>query len=287
MINILIPLGGKSPLFDESTYPFPKPLIEINGKPMIERVLNDYLKIRSPKKFIFVLKSEDCDKYHLDKVLNLLADNACQIIRLSGETKGAACSALMAIEHINTDEELIISNGDQVIEEDFNNVLKTFRDKNADGGVICFESVHPKFSYARLDQNSRIIETAEKSPISKNAIAGFYYYKHGRLFVESAIAMIEHDVNVNGNYYISPTYNELVLGGSNLQVHQIAPAQYHLFYSPQKIKEYESTHHLAQHHPNLDYGQKKSAAASQQPKKKAGKKKLIEKQNIHKIKKIR
>lgn len=239
MINILIPLGGKSQFFGNEEYPFPKPVIEIAGKPMIQLVLENVMALNREKKFIFIVKEEDCSKYHLDKTLQLLTNNNCSIIRLSGDTKGAACSALMAITHINNDDSLLVYNGDQILDIDFNDVFHTLESKKLDGGLVCFESVHPKWSYARLDANGKVIETAEKRPISKNAIAGFYYFKHGKDFVHAAMKSIENDAHVNGLFYIAPVYNQLVLDGKDLEIIKINPEQYHSFYSPQKIEEYE------------------------------------------------
>lgn len=240
MINILVPLGGQSLFFESDEYPFPKPLIEINGKSMIELVIENLSSIKEDSKFIFVVKTEDCNKYHLDNVLNLLTDSKCVIIKLDGETKGAVCSALIAIENINNQKKLIITNGDQIINHDLNEILKYFENKNVDAGVICFSSVHPKWSYVRLDEDNKIIETAEKRPLSKNAIAGFYYFKQGSDFVKYAMKSIEKDSNVNGLYYIAPTLNEMVLENKNLEIFMIDNSQYHSFYSPQKIKEYEN-----------------------------------------------
>ena len=240
MINLLIPLGGKSVYFENAGYHFPKPFIEILGKPMIELAIRNFLNIKKDKKFIFIIKEEDCVKYHLDNVLKLLTDNNCEIIRIRGETKGAVCSALLAIEYINNTNELIIANGDQIIDRDIDEVINYFENRNVDAGVVCFEGVHPKWSYVRLDENKKIIETAEKRPISKNAIAGFYYYKHGADFVKSSMKSIEKDANVGGLYYIAPTINELVLDNKNLEIYKIDNDKYHSFYSPQKIEEYEN-----------------------------------------------
>ncbi|MGV8171667.1 MAG: glycosyltransferase family 2 protein [Candidatus Woesearchaeota archaeon] len=239
MLNILIPLGGKSQFFNDEDYPFPKPVIEIDGKPMIQLVLDNFLNIKRDKRFIFILREEDCTKYHIDKILKLLTEENCVIVKLSNDTKGAACSALMAIDNINNDDSLIISNGDQILDIDFNTVLNEFEDRELDGGLICFESVHPKWSYARLDENGKIIETAEKKPISKNAIAGFYYYAKGKHFVNAAMRMIENDASVGGIFFVAPTFNELVLAGKNLEIIKIPSSAYHSFYSPQKIVEYE------------------------------------------------
>ena len=237
MINILIPLAGKNQFFPEAEYPFPKPLIEFNGKTMIEHIIDNFSSIQKEKQFIFIVNSEDCKKYHLDNVLNILTNHTCKIIKLDNETKGAACSAMMAVEYIDNDTPLIISNADQLFDICLDEVISNF--DNSDAGVITFESIHPRWSYVRLDSENKVTETAEKRPISKSAIAGFYYFKNGKDFISSSSKMIKKDASVNGLYYVSPVLNEMVLENKILNIFQIANDKYHTFYTPQKIKEYE------------------------------------------------
>lgn len=239
MLNILVPLGGTSIFFDSPEYIFPKPLIEIQGKPMIEMVLDNLESIRIDKKYIFVVKSSDCHKYRLHNVLQLITNDQCAIVKLENDTKGAACSALLAVDYIDSDEELLIVNGDQLIDYDLNKVIDEFRQQGVDAGVVCFESVHPRWSFIRVDDQNSIVEAAEKTPISKNAIAGFYYFKHGTDFVRAAMKSIEKGANFNGLYFIAPVLNELILANKVLKPYYIDKQRYHSFYSPQKIKEYE------------------------------------------------
>jgi dTDP-glucose pyrophosphorylase len=237
MINILIPIAGKNQFFSGNEYPFPKPLIEINSKTMIEHVIDNFNFTDEDKQFIFIVNSEDCKKYHLDNVLNILTDNTCKIIKLDNETKGAACSAMMAVEYIDNDTPLIISNADQLFDIPLYEVITSF--DNSDAGVITFESIHPRWSYVRLNEKSHVTETAEKRPISKTAIAGFYYFKKGSDFITASSKMIKKDASLNGFYYVSPVLNEMVLENKKIKVFQIENSKYHTFYTPQKIKEYE------------------------------------------------
>lgn len=237
MINILIPLAGTNHFFNEIEYHYPKSLIEINDKTMIEHVIENFSPIKEEKQFIFIVNSEECKKYHLDNVLNLLTNNKCKIIKIDNQTKGAACSAMMAIEHINNDKKLIIANADQLFDDNLNDIILSFKD--LDGGVIVFDSIHPRWSYARVDEDNYIVETAEKRPISKNAIAGLFYFKNGKDFISSAMSMIQKDASVNGLYYISPTLNEMVLKNKKMKIKKINNDKYHTFYTPAKIQEYE------------------------------------------------
>lgn len=239
MINILIPLAGGANFFDSDEYPYPKPLIEILGRMMIEMVIANFQSLKVPHHFIFVINQRDVLKFHLDDTLNLLTDGNCHVVQLKGDTRGAACSALMAVDYIDNNERLIIANGDQFLDMDIENVISTFDEEESDGGVVTFNSVHPKWSYVRLNDKHEIIETAEKRPISNNAVAGFYYFRKGSDFVTSAMNSIEKDASVNGLYFVAPVMNEMVLQQKKLTIFKIDNNRYHSFYSPQKIKEYE------------------------------------------------
>ncbi len=238
MINVILPLAGGSAFFEEAGYQFPKPLIEVTGKPMIELIINNLLQIRRDLCFIFILRKEDCIRYHLDYTLNLLTNGQCIMIRIDKETKGAICSCLLAVEQINNSDPLIICNSDQLFEDNPECFIMDFEKQQADAGIVFFESVHPRWSFIRL-QGDQIVEAAEKKPISRYAIAGFYYFRCGQFFVEAAMESIRKDAHVNNIFYTAPVLNELVLNNYNLVGIPVAAEQYHTFYSPQRIEEYE------------------------------------------------
>ena len=91
----------------------------------------------------------------------------------------------------------------------------------------------------RLNEKNKVTETAEKRPISKSAIAGFYFFKRGSDFINASSKMIKKDANLNGLYFISPSLNELVLENKLIDIYKIDNEKYHTFYTPSKIKEYE------------------------------------------------
>ncbi|MBS1970399.1 MAG: glycosyltransferase family 2 protein [Bdellovibrionales bacterium] len=239
MIRILIPMAGKSKFFSEEGSQFPKPLIEVKGQPIIQHTVECLSKVREAHQFIFVVNKDDVEKYHIHNTLKLLTSEQSVIVSQNGNTKGAACTCLLAVEHINGEEELIISNSDQKIDADLNTLISNFRKLNADAGVVYFESVHPQWSYVKLEGDHAVTEAAEKNPISKNAIAGFYYFKKGKYFVDSAKASISKDAQVNGLYFIAPTLNEMILKAQKVVALKIPNSEYHSFYSWDKIKEFE------------------------------------------------
>jgi len=238
-MKVLIPIAGKSSFFDDKNSPFSKPLVEIKGKSMIQHVIENLSSINDDFEFIFIVNSEDCKKFHLHNILRLLSEK-CSVVKVNEETKGALCSILLGIKHINSKEELIICNGDQIIDCDFNEVLSSFRKKESDVGLITFNSVHPRWSYIRYDDNKNVVETAEKRPLSKHAIAGFYYFRQGLDFIKGAMKSIQKGSDINGMYYIAPSINQLILKNKKITAFEIVSEKYQSFYSPQKIREYEN-----------------------------------------------
>ena len=155
-LNILIPMAGAGSRFKEAGYIFPKPLIEIDNKPMIQWVIES-LKLEG--NYIFIVQKEHQEKYNINSVLKILKPN-CKIIELDHITEGAACTTLLAKKFINTNNPLIIANSDQYIKWDSIKSMYKYNQKKIDGSILTFEAIHPKWSYAKTDKNSFVTEVA-------------------------------------------------------------------------------------------------------------------------------
>lgn len=239
MITIVVPMAGKSAFFPEKGYRFPKMFQEVLGRPMIQIVIDNLMSIKEKKRFLFIINESDLKNYRLDNVLKMLTNNNCDIIVQRAPTKGAICSLLLGVKFLNHDNPIFISNADQLIDHDFNKITQFFSTPEIDGGVVCFNSIHPQWSYAQVSTEKTILETAEKEPISRHAIAGLYYFKKGRYFIESSMKSIIKDRNHGGVYYTSLVLNEMILQNKNLKMYSINSTEYHSFYSPDKIQEFE------------------------------------------------
>jgi NDP-sugar pyrophosphorylase family protein len=236
MLKIIIPLAGTSELFEKAGFFYPKPLIEINGTPMIQLVIERINAIKIPHQLIFILREEDVLKFHLDNTLKLLSPN-CDIIKLKNDTKGALCSILMAVDKIDPNDSLLILNGDQIIDSDFGQIINYFNENQTQVGIVTFKSIHPRWSFAKIE-NNQVLQTAEKNPISENAIAGYYYFKNADDFFNCAFECILKDVQLDGKFYISPVINEYILKNKKVLNYSIETNKYHSFYSPQMINKY-------------------------------------------------
>ena len=205
-LNVLIPMAGAGSRFEQAGYTFPKPLIDVKGRPMIQ-VVTDNLNIKA--NYIYVVQKEHREKYNLDTLLNLITPG-CKIVETQGVTEGAACTALLAKEYINNDSPLFFANSDQFVEWDSTEFLYKMNETDSDGGIVTFKATHPKWSFAKLNDKGVVTEVAEKKPISDIATVGFYYWKKGSDFVKYAEEMIDEDIRVNNEFYVCPVFNQAI-----------------------------------------------------------------------------
>jgi HAD superfamily hydrolase (TIGR01509 family) len=205
-LNVLIPMAGAGSRFEQAGYTFPKPLIDVKGKPMIQVVVEN---LNIDANYIYVVQKSHREKYNLDTLLNLITPG-CKIVEVDGVTEGAACTALLAKKYINNDAPLFFANSDQFAEWDSNEFMYKMQETEADGGIVTFKAIHPKWSFAKIDNLGHITEVAEKNPISDNATVGFYYWKHGSDFVKYAEQMIAKNTRVNNEFYVCPVFNEAI-----------------------------------------------------------------------------
>lgn len=216
-LNVIVPMAGHGSRFAVAGYTFPKPLIEVNGRPMIQ-VVKESLNIDAH--YIFIVQKEHYEKYQLKYMLNMIAPG-CDIVQADGVTQGAACTVLLAKELINNDNPILIANSDQCVEWNSNECLYAFSADGIAGGIITFKSVHPQYSFAKVDEEGFVSEVAEKKVISDQATVGLYYWTHGSDFVKYAEQMIQKNLRVNNEFYVCPVYNEAIRDAKKIRVKNV------------------------------------------------------------------
>ena len=216
-MNVLIPMAGAGSRFEKAGYTFPKPLIDVNGKPMIQVVVEN---LNFDSNYIFITQTEHRNKYNLDTLLKLICQSS-NIIDVNKLTEGAACTTLLAKELINNDNPLIIANSDQFIEWNSNEFMYKMQEQDVDAGILTFKSVHPKWSFVKLNDLGFVTEVAEKNPISDIATVGIYYWKRGSDYVKFAEKMIEKNIRINNEFYVCPVFNQAIEAGLKIKTFQI------------------------------------------------------------------
>lgn len=214
-INVVIPMAGNGSRFAQEGYILPKPLIDVQGVPMIQRVVEN---LNIDGQYIFIVRQEHLDKYELKQLLERIAPG-CIIVPTDGVTQGATSSVLLAAAHIDNDTNLLIANSDQFLEWDSNAFL--YESMNVDGCVSTFEQPDPtdkKWSYCSLGDNGFVDRVAEKEVISTHANTGIYFWSKGSDFVKYSRQMIDKDIRTNGEFYIAPVYNEAIADGKRIKI---------------------------------------------------------------------
>jgi NDP-sugar pyrophosphorylase family protein len=218
IMKVIIPMAGRGKRFNDAGYSFPKPIIDVNGKPMIQIIVEN---LNFSDKHIFITQKEHLEKYAIKEMLELVKTGS-DIITVNEVTEGAACTVLLAKDLINNDEELIIANSDQWVNWNSQHFLSYLRGKNADGGIVTFISTHPKWSFVKTDEEGTVTEVAEKKPISNIATVGIYYFKKGSDFIKAAEQMIGKNIRTNNEFYVAPVFNEMVGDKKKILTYPIA-----------------------------------------------------------------
>ena len=238
MTQLIIPIVSNSDYFSKEDYFFPKPLIDIDGLPMILKVTQNFEKYMDFDKYIFIMPEFLSNKYSVDSIIKLNTDKKTEFVFKKGETSGALCSSLLSIDKISDNEEIVVANMDEIIEFDLNKIISFYRENFANAGMITFKSNHPRWVYLNLDDKGKVSFCAEKKVISNYAGAGFYYFKDKKTFYDASINALFTGNAVGNNFYLSYAINNIILEKGNVFAFKLNEKNYHTFYKPQSINSY-------------------------------------------------
>jgi dTDP-glucose pyrophosphorylase len=237
MINILIPMAGSGSRFNKAGYLKNKPFIDVAGKPMILRVLEN---LNFPNaNYILVARRE-----HLQAEAQIVHEIKQQykvtFVEIEALTEGTACSVLFARSIIDNETPLLIANSDQIVDFSLQEFINDCRFNQLDGSIMTFidDSRNPKWSFARVDINGRVQEVKEKEVISEFATVGIYFFSRGADFVDAAIEMILNQDRVNNEYYTCPTYNYLIKKGKKIGIYNVSKTSMHGIGSPEDLNNF-------------------------------------------------
>ena len=139
-VNVVIPAAGQGKRFAEVGYQHPKPLIDVEGRPMIDLVLENFRGVGRP---IVLLQDRHVEQYCADSLIRHLAPDG-EVVGVDGLTEGAACTVLLAEHLIDNTNELVLANSDQVVDVSIEAFVQEMRDRDADGGILTFRSDQPE-----------------------------------------------------------------------------------------------------------------------------------------------
>jgi len=219
VLNIVIPMAGAGSRFALAGYTDPKPLIPINGMPMINLVIKN-LTPKRHHRFIFICQNEHIKNYDLRTKLNEWAPGSI-VVGLDGLTDGAARTVLTAKHLIDNSDELMIANSDQYVDIDINDYLEEIEKRKLDGAIMTMKANDPKWSFVDLNNEKLVTRVVEKEVISDEATVGIYNFSRGSDFVSAAKNMIDQNLRSNNEFYVAPSYNLLISRGLRFGIYNI------------------------------------------------------------------
>lgn len=237
MINIVIPMAGEGSRFLNAGYSKPKPFIDVNGKPMIVRVMEN-LAYQSAN-YILIGRKEHLAKEQ-ELVDQISSEYNATFIGIDKLTEGTACTVLFAREYINNDNPLLVANSDQIVDIEMTDYINDCSARKLDGSILTFQDKHlnPKWSFAKIDERNLVTEVQEKKVISKYATVGIYLFSKGRTFVDSAIDMIINNDRVNNEFYTCPVYNYAIQNNNKIGIYNIEVETMHGLGTPEDLEKY-------------------------------------------------
>jgi dTDP-glucose pyrophosphorylase len=234
-LQSLILAAGKS-FTNSNDLNYPAIMTEFNGKPLVQWIIEDIIPLKQDN-IVIVVNQEDIDLYHIDRTLKLI-EPRIKVVGVPNNLGGAACSALVGLQFLSENDEVIIINGNEKLTEDHLALMGQIYEKKSSAAVVSFDSIHPRYSYAKVDSNDNVIEISEKDPISRNALVGFFWFSQVSIIDNAIKTMILKDASTNGLYYLSPAINELVLEGITVSMVKIDNTKYHPIKSEWQLSEY-------------------------------------------------
>lgn len=216
-IQLIVPMSGRGYRFLNAGYTDPKPLIEVDGKPMIEHVVNMFPGVTD---VLFICREDHIRDTNMEDILKRISPTCKIKVLKEDKLLGPVETVSKVFDDVSDTKEVIFSYCDYGSVWNFNNFLKTVREENVDGSVICYTGFHPHMlgtdNYAFVKkENNLLAKIQEKKPFTNNKMSeeasnGAYYFKSGKIAKKYFKQLIDSGETVNGEYYISMVYNHLI-----------------------------------------------------------------------------
>lgn len=244
-LHIVMPMAGEGNRFKKEGWTTPKPLIELNGKPLFKHAISSVSAEGIELKYSFIVRQEHIDEYKIDERIQSFLHDA-NVFTVQKTTRGAVETCLVAENAIADDDAVIVMDCDlefrskrfiEIIKEVLSKPYELNEHSNLVGGaLVSFESQEPKYSYAEVGEDGFVKRTAEKEVISNHALCGAYFFSSGKRFKQIAHQLLNEPEFKKLEYYVSLLFNYLLEGGEKVC---IAPMEeYYSYGTPEELKRY-------------------------------------------------
>jgi NDP-sugar pyrophosphorylase family protein len=215
---VVVPMSGKGLRFREFGIEAPKPLIVCKGRWLVEWSLMS-VKLELASRLIFIILKEHEHQYGVADRLRRKYGSKCHCL-LEQSPTGAASTVLLAREYLDTAEDIIVKDCDGYLVSRVHDTIDSYRDDTVSGVLPTVDLPGDRWSFARTNEDEKVLQVAEKERISGHVIAGLYYFRHGHDFVTYAEKMMRRGTQVNGEFYVAPVYQEMIEDGHTIVIHR-------------------------------------------------------------------
>ena len=241
-LHIIMPMAGEGSRFAKAGWTTPKPLIELRGVPLFMRAINSVALEGVDMKYSFIVRQEHIDNQGIDKLIKDIQPDA-NVFSVLKTTRGAVETCLVAESAIDDEDAIVVMDCDLEFRSVCYNKLVSealsVPANQADGGaLVSFDSNNPRYSYALVDNEGRVLRTAEKEPISNHALCGAYFFGSGRDFKRIAHQLLDDGTQGKAEFYVSLLYNYLLAEGKVVRLATME--EYYSYGTPEELLAYST-----------------------------------------------
>ena len=244
-MQIVIPMSGFGERFRRAGYTVPKPLIEVEGRPIIRHVLDLF---PGEREIIFI-----CSEEHLASAafgMRAALEDCCptgRILAIPPHKLGPVYAVSRAFDAIDPDRPIVVNYCDFTCTWDWSHFKRFVRDFACDGAIPAYRGFHPhslgttNYAYMR-ERDGWVRDIQEKQPYTSDrlqeyASSGTYYFASGALMREAFEETMRRDLQIGGEYYVSLAYKPLLEARRRIAVY---PLQHFMQWgTPDDLAEYQ------------------------------------------------
>jgi NDP-sugar pyrophosphorylase family protein len=244
-MQIIIPLSGSGLRFQQAGYKEIKPLIPVQGKPMIEWVTRLFPGVHD---FIFIAREDHLRNTKLESVLTSLAPYG-RTIAIAPHRLGPVHALQQAAGKLDLNSRTIVSYCDYFMHWDYAAFTRMVMQTHCQGAIPCYTGFHPhllheKNIYAgcRVGSDNRLLEIKEKHSFTNDKTnghhsVGMYYFQTGALMLQYCDELVSRGHSLNGEYYVSMVYEAMLRDGLDIRVYDQIP-HFCQWGTPADLEEY-------------------------------------------------
>ncbi|MBR0749947.1 hypothetical protein JQ582_39160 [Bradyrhizobium japonicum] len=243
-MQIIIPMSGFGERFRRAGYNLPKPLIEVEGKPIIAHVIDMY---PGETDFLFICNQDHLDEpsYRMREVLEQHCPSG-QIVGIPPHQEGPIGAVLKVRPLVKLDRPTVVNYCDFCCYWDYEDFKAFVSETGCAGAVPAYRGFHPHslgstfYAYMQHD-DLWMQDIQEKQPFTDNpstefASSGTYYFASGELCLDLFQEVHDRPLRVAGEFYASMAYK--VMQERDLPIAIYDLQHFMQWGTPQDLEEY-------------------------------------------------